>query len=295
MKTTLIFLTKSFILHFIHMQIKLDVCISILSLILYSQDLISANLSPNITQKEKYSVFISHQNDEQIINQYLPFDGIQGYYTNMADTLKTKAKDFETIRFAADFGWGMRTSKLLNSFTRDEENITNGLRSGLTWSVNGDFYFNKSCGLGLKALFFETRNNLGGYLSRLSGEYYSGDVDQSSSTYYFGPEFIVRLYASERKNLLWAGISLGYMNYFQSISSEKNIFNVSGSCFGVCLDIGYDIRIFKKIGLGIGMYYVFGAPSEYTFQDEKGLSYIISQPKENLGRIGITLGFRFYN
>ncbi len=256
-----------------------------------------------IKKKDNDYVYFSYIDQNQVKETLLPVDSIQEYHYNYyKDSLSVKngekmAKKYEKFRLAANIGWGYRVAKTASGLTADERNIWDGLRSGLSWSVDGDIFINKFCGLGLKASFFNTWDNFDGYYRDNTGYFYSGNIQHNSRTIYIAPEVIWKFTLNKRKDLIWFGVSLGYMNYNQTMKGDnENIFSVYGGTFGVGTEIGYDIRLAKNLGLGISLYYESGALVNYTVKTGGGYKFTNddSDAAEGLARIGVTVGFRFY-
>ncbi len=273
-----------------------------------AQDLIKTKkqeeVNCKITKKTPDSIYYSYIDNNLIKEAALPMNNVQEYHYNYySDSVSIKGSDptnkkYEKLRLAANTGWGYRTAKTAGSINAERRKALEGLRSGLIWSFNADYFFNKSCGIGLKTSFFNTRDNFDGYYWDNTGISYVGNIQHDSKTLYIAPEFIWRMYVSDKKNSIWMGISLGYMDYYRTMNGDTgNLFSIYGGTLGGGLEVGYDFHITKKLGLGVSLYYEAGALIYYTVKTGNGYQYKNDDVDavEGLSKIGVAFGFRFYN
>ncbi len=281
--------------------------ILLFSFTLHSQDLIKTTskkeINCKILKRTDDSVFYSYSYDNQILKASLPCDSILEYYfkyyIDSLPTQKVVVKSYYRSRIAIDLGMGYRFAETSSDNPTDnQKEMANGLQWGLNASASCELYLNKYIGLGVKSSFFQTwdKPNIN-FLSYNGISTFEEKILHKSSTVYIGPAFICRFLPSYNKDILWASLSFGLINYSEKAEGMgSHLFYITGNTVGVSLELGRDIRVSKKIGLGISAYSLFGRLNSYEFKGQSGYKNVEKwEFPENLTRLGVTLGLRFYN
>lgn len=283
--------------------------ISLFSIVLnlQAQDLIVTNdgdsINCKITKTTKdYVHFVFKYNDE-IRNTLLPVDQItarqKDYFPESELPANYKNKDtFPHFRFAVDGGWQYRTAKLASGMDAEWQEHYKKLRSGFHYDIQTAYFFTEMMGVELmfsQQLFGHKFGNV--TLTDENGSYIgSGRLKEKLAFNYYGANYLLRLFDSQKKNCWIFAIGLGYMGYTdRSLFDSVETLKITASTLGSNMSIGYDVGLSNDLALGFKVSLIGGSFRNYK-QTVSGITTNETMPdttSEGLGTIQLSVGLRF--
>ncbi|MFV0268376.1 MAG: hypothetical protein ACK5HT_14710 [Draconibacterium sp.] len=271
----------------------------------YSQDLIITtkgdSINCKITKVKKDHVYFTFKHNTEVRSTLLAVSDVKYHQKNfyeIAAVPKNKVIGFGNylrFRVAINGGFSYETAKVGDNVPADFKDYVKDLKSGYHYGGDITYYFSEPLGVGLKFNQFNSSNDIDIYLDDEYGNRTYGKMSDDLSISFIGPMFSTRLLSNSKKNAFLLNLAMGYMGY----SNDKVIggykYDMTGSSFGMALDLGYDIGISEKLSLGFQLSLFAGSLTKYKQDDgisvetvklEKG-SY------ESLNRIDLSVGLRF--
>ncbi|MGC3976815.1 MAG: hypothetical protein QM751_00370 [Paludibacteraceae bacterium] len=270
-----------------------------------AQDLIITTegdtLNCKITKIKSGYIYFTFKHKDEIRNTLLPDNQVKSYqlkYYQAAEvpekTVKSK-EIYPRFRGAINGGWSYRTAKVSDNTPSGLEQYMNNLKSGFHYGLDGAYYFSELLGVGIKYNNFNSKNKMDDIQLRFSdGTYVNGELSDNISINFIGSFFSMRFLNSTKQNCFLINWGMGYLGYYDKAVLIDN-YSMSGSTFGVTLDIGYDIGLSKNLALGLQLSYTSGTLTQYKLT-QGGFSQTVklkSENYENLSHINLSIGLRF--
>ncbi len=208
--------------------------------------------------------------------------------TTKGDTLNCKItpKTHNPIKIGLSGGWGYRTPKIIAE-NAEQKDYMKGLRSGFQFSLDFDYYFNNYIGAGMKYSLFKASTS-----GRVSGN----EMKDNTSIQFIGPTFATRFMNASKKNAFIMNLSLGYLGYSDSGEVSGYPGKIIGSTVGTAFDLGYEIGLSRNVALAFQASSVTGTLSKIKISSngQSETRTLSDDDKENLSRIDLSVGIRFY-
>lgn len=212
--------------------------------------------------------------------------------------LGVRAQEQEAPRFriVVNGGYSYRVGKLPSGFSGETRDYMKKLKSGFNIGADVQYYFNDDWGIGLKYLRFQSSGSGVIPVETPDGRVRANTSDNIGISFY-GPTFLGRVYtAKDYSQSLVVGASLGYMRYRDNGKVAAYPVVITGGTIGSGLDVGYDIRIARRLYAGAQISYLAGTLSKYTVEqgNQTTTRDLKDDEKENLSHLSISAGLRFH-
>ena len=203
--------------------------------------------------------------------------------------------DYQALRIAINGGYSYVLAEVSEAVPDDFKDYVNELKSGYHFGGDFTYYFSQPLGIGFRYYLFKTSNSMNDiYVEDASGHKTFGVMSDDLTISYIGPMFSLRYLSPYNKNTFFTNFSLGYMSYSNKRVVVYN-YKLTGSTFGVALDIGYDIGLSRNFSLGLQLSLNAGALVKYELDDGTTTKKIELEKDEyeSLNRIDLSVGLRF--
>ncbi len=213
----------------------------------------------------------------------------QRYYPDSGEIIQNI---FPKFRFALQGGYSYRLAKILSGVDKEFEDYIRGLKSG--YNIGGDFnyFINEKNSLGVNISFSQAKNTMSGVaLFDSYGNIIAvGDMKDDIRLFYIGPSYTMRSSSNEGKSYILGSFTLGYLSYKDNAYVVNTEIDIKGATVGLGISIGGDIIISENIAFGIQTSVLLGVLDKIIVD---GQSLDLNE-SENLSRVDISLGLRFY-
>ncbi|SKA44016.1 Outer membrane protein beta-barrel domain-containing protein [Chitinophaga eiseniae] len=215
-----------------------------------------------------------------------------------AMTLGARAQEQETPRFriVVNGGYSYRVGKLPSGFSGETRDYMKKLKSGFNIGADVQYYFNDSWGIGLKYLRFQSSGSAVIPVETPT-DYGRAATSDNIGISFYGPTFLGRVYTTnDNSQAFIIGASLGYMRYKDNGKVATYPVVITGGTVGSGVDVGYDIRIARKLYAGAQLSYFAGSLSKYTIEqgNQTTTRDLKDDERENLSHLSISAGLRFH-
>lgn len=230
-----------------------------------------------------------NKDSEQQIQDTIKDYKTQRYYLDSAENIRNI---FPKFRFALQGGYSYRFAKIPGGLDEEFEDYIKGLKSG--YNIGGDFnyFMNEKNSLGVNISFSQAKNSMSDVaLVDIDGNIIAvGDMKDDIRLFYLGPSYTMRSSSNEGKSYILGSFTLGYLSYKNNAYVVNTDIDITGATVGLGISIGGDIVISENIALGIQASVLLGFLDKIIMN---GQSLDLNE-SENLSRIDISLGLRFY-
>jgi len=287
--------------------ILFSICLLTVVCTLQAQDLIVTNdgdsINCKITKTTKEYVYFTFKHNDEIRNTLLSVNQIttqqKEYFSDSEIPANYSFKEiFPHFRIAVDGGWQYRTAKLASGMDAQWNEHYKKMKSGFHYDIQAAYFFTEMMGLELQFSQQLFGHILGeGTLTDDFGNVLgSGKFNEKIAFNYYGANYLVRLFDSQKKNCWLFSIGLGYIGYNDRFLLNDNEYTkITAGTLGTNLAIGYDIGLSKDFALGFKLSLMGGTFRNYK-QRSNGITTNETMPddtKEGLGTIQLSVGLRF--
>ncbi|WP_205501381.1 hypothetical protein [Rufibacter psychrotolerans] len=203
---------------------------------------------------------------------------------------------FPRLRLGVSGGWSYRLASVNDGVPADFKEYIEGLKKGYNISADAAYYFSEQMGAGLRYSTYRASNEINDVSAVSSGgTIIHGKMSDKISVTFVGPYFSSRMLSANKLNGFFANLGLGYLGYTDEVVQVNDRFTIKGSTVGLSGDLGYDVRIAKKLSLGFQLSMVTGTLREYEVSSGTSTRTVkLDQENyENLSRIDLSVGLRF--
>ncbi|MBC9909970.1 outer membrane beta-barrel protein [Chitinophaga varians] len=211
--------------------------------------------------------------------------------------IKTQAQDAPRFRIAAHGGYSYRIGKVPSSFSGDTRDYMKKLKSGFNVGADVQYYFNDEWGVGVKYLRFQASGNGVIYVDDPADGRTRTNVSDNIGISFYGATFCGRVYTKkDYSQAFLIGAALGYMRYRDNGGVSAYPVTIRGGALGTGLDVGYDIRIARKLYAGAQFSYLAGTLGRITIEQPNMTvrRELKDDQKENLAHLSLSVGLRFH-
>ncbi len=206
-----------------------------------------------------------------------------------------KDNEYSNFRLSLSGGWSTLIAPVSSSVPAYLVNFVEGLRQGINFSVEFNYFLSKQTGLGLKYNNFSSSNSA--IINFPNGNAIIPvklSVDQNFG--FLGPVLCSRTQSANKKNSLLLGVGFGLMTYYShlTLNDAKSIIQ-TGNTFGLSYDVGFEFLLAKNISLGFQLTYLKGMLTQYNENDGVSIKTITltSANYESLSHFDLSVGLRF--
>lgn len=203
------------------------------------------------------------------------------------------SKEPPHFRFTLSGGYSYRLGKIPENFPAETKSYMRKLKSGFNVSADALYYFNETFGAGAKYSRFQ-RNHSDVTTINYGGGTMRTNVADNISINFIAATFATRVFNFKKTNSFHANLSVGYLGYKDKGFVYRDHMTLTGGTVGFGWDMGYDIRISRKLSAGAQASLITGKLSSVTREDASGRSTITlkDDQKENLSHVNLSLGLR---
>lgn len=275
----------------------------ILSASAFPQDLIVTNtddsINCKITKVRKDFIFYSYQYENKIRNTLLPEKQVKSYQynyfpeTNIPIEKIKEPEIYSSIRLAFDGGLSYRLAKISDDVPSVLHQYMKELKLGYHFGGDFTYYFSEQLGLGLKANFYRSGNEINNVSIVLSNGNITNVRSDDILIGFIGPSVNSRLLNLLKQSSFIFNLSIGYMTYKDYIFMISN-YTVKGKTVGMNWDIGYDISIKKDFTIGFKISFILGILKQVEILNGniRQTVKLDANNYENLSRIDLSIGIR---
>ncbi len=198
-------------------------------------------------------------------------------------------------RVSIDLGYGYRTASISN-VPVELEDYADELKSGFNIDTHINYFIKPSWGLGATYSRFQSDNAI----TFASPTTIEGIETRSTSDdiriNFIAPEFLYRSFLGNEKHSFISTISIGYLAFKNESKINGTAIDITGGTVGFGFGLLYDYHITPFIAIGAGVNFIAGSLSKLELSNG-AQSQTIDLPddqRENLSRITINAGLRFY-
>lgn len=282
------------------------ICLLTIVCTLQAQDLIVTNdgdsINCKITKTTKDYVHFTFKYNDQTLNTLLSINQIttqqKDYFSESELPANYKHKDvFPHFRIAVDGGWQYRTAKLASGIDAQWSEHYKKMKSGFHYDIQAAYFFTEMLGLELhfSQQLFEHSLGEGTLTDDFGNVLGSGKFNEKIAFNYYGANYLVRLFDSQKKNCWLFSMGLGYMGYNDRFLLNDNEYTkITAGTLGINLAIGYDIGLSKDFALGFKLSLMGGTFRNYKLT-QNGTTTNETMPDntmEGLGTIHLSMGLR---
>lgn len=257
---------------------------------LQAQDLVVTStgdsINCNITKMDAVSIYFTFKEENDIHKTMMPFQMIRTYQFNyypgtvIAEPEKVVNHDFPHWRIGLNGGVSRQTAHLALEVPYELVDYAESLQSGV--NLNGDvfYYLSENIGVGVKYVGFGSPgDNLSNRI--LKPDQYRFNL----AVRFYGPALSGRLMNETKKNAFFFNAAIGKVDYKIFIPWNSLTGNTLSSMF----EVGYDVRVYKSLALGMQLSYLAGYISSFK---ESGSSMQLTGYRESLNRLDLSIGVK---
>ncbi len=282
----------------------LTILLVILTISAIAQDLIVTNegdsINCKITDVKTDYIYFSFKYQDEIRSTLLQNTDVK---THQFDFYQSNGipedkiigfQDFQRWRIALNGGYGYHIARVSKDTPRDLTSYAKKLKSGYVLGGDASYFITEHWGIGIKANMCKSTNSLDNiYVEDISGHRRYGKMSDDITVFFIAPTFSSRYFDKEKKNSVYALLSIGYLGYKNNyVVIDK--YQLTGSTLGTTVDIGYDIGLNEKLALGFQFSFLTGYLLEYTLKEGTHVQKIkLEDQVHSLNRIEFSVGLRF--
>lgn len=187
-------------------------------------------------------------------------------------------------RTGINAGYSRRIAKVSDMVPSYYKDYINKLKSGFT--VGGDlhYFISEALGFGVKYNFNKNKE-----------EDERSQLKDDITMHYIAASVLSRNVMRNEKNSLSFGFNCGYQSYKDIAKVQGAPLTITGGAFGAGLEMGLGYKIGSGTELYLGLGLQVGVLREITTDDGYSTRTVKleQEQQENLGRLEVTLGFKF--
>ncbi|HVI44219.1 MAG TPA: hypothetical protein VM802_05100 [Chitinophaga sp.] len=208
---------------------------------------------------------------------------------------KVPDNGYSRFRFAINGGYSYRLAKISPDLNSEARNYFKKLKSGFNVSADVLYYFNESLGAGIKYSRFQTSKSDVLLVDVPNSGRMRTTVGDNMAFNFFAATFATRFYNKKQTNFFYANLSLGYLNYYDDGWVHIQKAKLTGGTVGFGWDLGYDVRITRRLSAGAQLSLISGKLSSITREDGYGRTKVQLEgdQKESLSHLNISAGIRW--
>ncbi|NML39500.1 porin family protein [Chitinophaga sp. G-6-1-13] len=214
----------------------------------------------------------------------------------LAFAAKAQDKEAPRFRIAAHGGYSYRIGKVPTSFSGEARDYMKKLKSGFNVGADVQYYFNDEWGVGVKYLRFQASGSGVIPAETPNGRMRTNVLDNIAISFY-GAAFCGRVYTKkDYSQAFLISALLGYMRYRDNGGVYTYPVMIKGGALGTGLDVGYDIRIARKLYAGAQLSYLAGTLGRVTIEQPNMTETreLKDDQKEDLSHLSLSVGLRFH-
>lgn len=196
------------------------------------------------------------------------------------------------FRLSGDFGYGYRLAKVPSNIPDELKDYVKDLKSGVVFDASLDYSIDSNWGVGVYFSRFFSKNSAFVNLSLAT-------ADNIRLTY-LAPYVFFKNTSENGLHTLRVNFSAGFLGYTNNGNVNSDFFEVKANTFGVAMGLDYDIHVSEYVSLGAGVKLIAGSTSEFEVTEngqtrtEKISDRSVSEDRESLSRLNLTLGLKIY-
>lgn len=257
---------------------------------LQAQDLVVTSMGDsincNITKMDAVNIYFTFKEENDIRKTMMPFQMLRTYQFNfypgtvIGESEKVTNYDFPHWRIGLNGGVSRQTAHLALEVPYELAGYAESLQSGV--HLNGDafYYISENIGVGVKYVAF----------SATADKISNSNLDNFTlNVRFYGPALSGRLMNQTKKNAFLFNVAIGNVDYKMLMPMVSVIGNTLSSMF----EVGYDVRIYKSLAVGMQLSYLAGYISSFKGNSGYGNgSMELSGYRESLNRLDLSLGVK---
>lgn len=207
--------------------------------------------------------------------------------------LGVQAQDAPRFRLAVNGGYAYRLGKIASGLREEARDHMKKLKSGLNINADAQYFFSDEWGVGLKYACFQSSGSSVMTVETSNGALRTNFADNILISFYAASIGARVFVTSDDSQAFHASASLGYLRYHDAGILANSAVTLTGGTLGSGVDLGYDIRLVRKLYTGVQLSYIGGVLNAYDKRDVNGTTRVdLKDNKENLGYLAITGGLR---
>lgn len=285
-------------------NVLITICLVILAASAIAQDLIVTNegdsINCKITKVKTDHIYFTFKYQDEIRSTLLQMTDVKIHQFDFYQTSEVPEgkvighQDFQHWRIAVNGGYSYHTARIAKNTPSDFTSYAKKLKSGYVLGGDASYFISEYWGLGVKASMLKSSNSLDNvYVEDMLGHRRYGKMSDDITVTFIGPTFSSRYFDKEKKDAVYALLSIGYLGYKNNcVLIDK--YQLTGSTLGTTLDIGYDIGLNEKLALGFQFSFLTGYLLEYNLKEGTNVQKIkLEDQAHSLNRIEFSVGLRF--
>jgi hypothetical protein len=272
-----------------------------------AQDLIITitedSLNCKITQIQKELIFFFYELDGEIIKSSISMDKViyyqKDYYVMPGVFIEKSEKEQNTyrgkLRIGAYGGFSYLTGKIPDNIDLLLQDHLKRLKNG--FHLGGDFsiFLNKYTALGAKYSIFITQDEVNDVMFYDSlGNLFMGKIAERVLVHYFAPHIFLRA-GKDAGNIFFVfDGSIGCLLYRNLGVIGLSDFTMKGFTIGISIAPGIEFKVTPTFSINLNAGLTVGILNNMTMR-KNGVTNAINDAKENISRVDLSLGFRWYH
>ena len=217
----------------------------------------------------------------------------------MAGVVKINAQMGEIGRFrtSIEFGYSYRFGEVSDNLPNDVKEYAKDLKNGTTLYISAGYFIQETWGLGAYFSRFSSDNS--GRITSPTDSNAKVDTRDDINITFIAPQFLYRSLSANNKHSLLSTFSIGYLGYKDDGIVGGNSLEITGGTVGIGVGLNYDFHITPSFAIGAGANFIAGSVSKLKVS-VNGQSQTLEveefsgEDRENLSRINLSAGIRFY-
>ena len=204
----------------------------------------------------------------------------------------TILQTFPQKRVNVETGYSYRTVAIPSGAPEKLRSYLNGLKNGFNFSAALQYFYSPEYGLGVRVAYFNASNYMDGiyYNNPETGESGVGFIEDKISLMYLGTGFSKRILLNSPNVLMVGSLTLGPLIYSDAARVADMALKVSGMTMALHGSLGVEYVLKMGIGIGGAVSYFIGYMEQVKVNNET----VHLEEKENLNRIDVNFGLRYY-
>jgi len=255
-----------------------------------------------ITKVKSGFIYFTYRENDQFRSTLLPLSQVKFYredYFQTAEVPKNKiigAADYSKIRLGIGGGFSYMTGRISDKVPQDFEQYIKELKTGYHINTEFAFFIAEYIGFGAKYSLLKTKNKINSiYVTDMTGLTRFGMLKDDITIHFVGPSFVTRASFPDDKAHFLLGLAVGYIRY-KNDAVVIDPFILTANTLGMSFDLGFDFRLANNLFMGFAFSYTLGTITQYEADDgvTKQTIKLEKGNYENISRLDLTAGFRFY-
>lgn len=196
------------------------------------------------------------------------------------------------FRLSGDFGYGYRLAKVPTNIPDELKDYVKDLKSGVVFDASLDYSIASNWGVGVYFSRFFSQNSAFINLSLAT-------ADNIRLTY-LAPFVFFKNTSQNGLHTVRVNFSTGFLGYSNNSNVNDDFFEFRANTLGVATGLDYDIHVSEYVSFGAGVKLIIGSTSEFELTENgqsrtiKVSDQSVSEDRESLSRVNLTLGIKIY-